>query len=469
MNSHSSAATADSPLHPAFSNLSDPIRRAISKAGYTTPTPIQAEAIPLVASGRDLIGCAQTGTGKTAAFTLPLLERLLAAPGRPKRSHPRALILAPTRELAAQIGESIKTYSVNLQISHAVIFGGVKQGPQVRQLTHGVDILVATPGRLLDLMEQGHINLDSVRHFILDEVDRMLDMGFIRDIKKVLTKLPQERQTLFFSATMPREMRELAATMVRDPATVTIDPETPAVERIRQSIAFLAKADKDLLLIERLRDSQHGKTIVFTQMKHVANRVVTKLAKAGIESAAIHGNKSQGARTKALNAFRQGEIKVLIATDVAARGIDIDGITQVINYDLPMEAETYVHRIGRTARAGRDGEAISFCCETERLLWTEIERLLGKTISQADHAYHSEAAQTSTLKPIKGGGGRNQQRQDPSGASKGSSSKRRRGPSRRKANGEIAKPGQKRRRSRRRSQQGNRSPRNRKETRCETT
>ncbi|PHS10289.1 MAG: DEAD/DEAH box helicase [Blastopirellula sp.] len=384
--------------HNAFHDLLPEIQKAVADKGYTTPTPIQQQCIEHQLKGKDLIGCAQTGTGKTAAFTLPLLQRLAENSRRPARGTPRALILAPTRELAAQIGESIETYSRNLRISHTVIFGGVNQFHQVKALNKGVDILVATPGRLLDLMQQKHINLKQVEVFILDEVDRMLDMGFIPDIKKVLARIPENRQTLFFSATMAPKMLELALTMVKNPVQITITPDKPAVERIEQKVLFVRKKNKDALLVSLLADSQIKKVIIFTQMKHAANKVVEKLSNAGIHGAAIHGNKSQSARTKALDGFKRGRIKVLVATDVAARGIDVNDVTHVINYDLPLDAETYVHRIGRTARAGASGDAISFCCAEEKAYLNAIEKLLGKSVpTELEHEYHCNEAYRSTL------------------------------------------------------------------------
>lgn len=374
-----------------FDTLISPLQKAVREAGYDVATPIQAQAIPPIAEGRDLVGSAQTGTGKTAAFTLPLLQRLSRHKKHPKGNTPRALVLAPTRELAAQIGANIETYSKHLPMNHTVIFGGVKQGRQVSVLNRGVDILVATPGRLLDLMNQKFIYLDDIEIFVLDEVDRMLDMGFIHDIKKILKVLPQKRQTLFFSATMPKPMLDLASSMVKNPVRIEIAPDQPTVERIDQELLFVSKTDKDNLLTETLKTQSAGKTIVFTQMKHVANRVVKRLEKSKITAAAIHGNKSQGARTRALDGFKAGKIEVLVATDVAARGIDIAGVSHVINYDLPVEAETYVHRIGRTARAGRDGRAISFCDEKDRELLRDIEKLLGKSVPVTlDHTFHSD-------------------------------------------------------------------------------
>jgi ATP-dependent RNA helicase RhlE len=377
----------------AFATLIPEIQRAVAAEGYVTPTPIQERCISHLLKGRDLLGTAQTGTGKTAAFTLPLLQRLSGNSHRLRKGSPRALILAPTRELAAQIEESIRTYGRFLRISHTVIFGGVSQVPQVKALNRGVDILVATPGRLLDLMQQGFIRLNEVGVFILDEVDRMLDMGFIPDIKRVLSKIPAERQTLFFSAIMPPKIVELAHTMVRNPVRVTISPDKPVVELIAQKVLFVGKGNKDALLVSLLSDPLINKALIFTQMKHAANRVVKKLDAAGIRGTALHGNKSQATRTKALEGFKRGRFRVLVATDVAARGLDVDDITHVINYDLPVEAETYVHRIGRTARAGAKGDAISFCCAEDRAYLRDIESLLGKPVpAEMDHAYHCDKA-----------------------------------------------------------------------------
>lgn len=395
----------------AFASLIPPLRRAVAAAGYVTPMPIQEQCISHLLAGRDLLGCAQTGTGKTAAFALPLLQHVSANAQAPRKGLPRALILAPTRELAAQIDESIRTYGRFLRISHTVIFGGVNQFSQVRALNRGVDILVATPGRLLDLMQQGHVRLREVEVLVLDEADRMLDMGFLPDIKRVLTQVPTERQTLFFSATMGPKMAELACTIVRDPVRVTIDPGQPTVEKIAQKVLFVDKKDKDALLASLFNDSMINKAIVFTQMKHSANKVVRKLNSAGIQGVAIHGNKSQAARTRALDGFRQGRYRVLVATDVAARGLDVDDITHVINYDLPVEAETYVHRIGRTARAGAAGDAISFCSAEDRAYLRGIERLLGKPVpADKKHAFHCEQALRSTMPAPKnfgrGGGNR---------------------------------------------------------------
>jgi ATP-dependent RNA helicase RhlE len=374
-----------------FTLLIEPLQKALQQEGYTTPTPIQQQAIPHLLHGKDLFGVAQTGTGKTAAFTLPLLQHLVKVKRMPSRGRPRALILAPTRELAAQIGDSIKAYGRNVNITHTVIFGGVGQRPQEVALARGMDIVVATPGRLLDLMHQGFVNLDRIEVFILDEADRMLDMGFIPDIKKIIAKLPQQRHSLFFSATMAPPVVELAKTMVKDPVHISIEPEKPTVDKIKQKVLFVDRKDKDALLIEQVTGMQ--KTIVFTQMKHVANKVAQKLEKAGIKATAIHGNKSQTARTQAMDRFKSGKVEVLVATDIAARGIDVDNITHVVNYDLPNEPETYVHRIGRTARAGAEGDAVSFCSAEERGFLRDIERLIHKEIPvDKEHEFHSNAA-----------------------------------------------------------------------------
>ena len=406
-----------------FSLLLPALQRAVQEEGYTVPTPIQAQAVPPLLAGRDVLGCAQTGTGKTAAFVLPLLH-YLAEHRRPGTSgRPRALILAPTRELAAQIGDSIKAYGRHAHATYTVIFGGVGQHPQVYALRNGVEIVVATPGRLLDLMQQGFEKLDQVEYFVLDEADRMLDMGFLPDMRRVIAVLPPKRQSLFFSATLTRDALSLARTLVRpDAVHITVAPEQPAVERIAQKVFFVDKPDKDALLIRMLRDSKIDKVIIFTQRKHIANRVSEKLHAARIPSAAIHGNKSQSARTQALDGFRTGRIRALVATDLAARGIDVDGITHVINYELPNEPETYVHRIGRTARAGAEGDAVSFCSAEERDYLRDIERLLRRAIDvDLQHEYHSEIARRATGEAARppprtqggrhgGGGGRGQGR-----------------------------------------------------------
>jgi ATP-dependent RNA helicase RhlE len=397
-----------------FKLLIPALQRAVAEEGYAVPTPIQEQSIPHLLAGRDILGCAQTGTGKTAAFTLPLLQHLSREKRGTARGRPRALILAPTRELAAQIGESIVTYGRHLQVTHTVIFGGAGQHPQVTALTRGVDIVVATPGRLLDLMRQRFLHLDGIEVFVLDEADRMLDMGFINDIRKVISALPSKRQSLFFSATLAPEVVSLARTMVHDPVHVTVSPEQPTIERITQKVMFMEKKDKDMALVNLLSDPRINRTIVFVQMKHAADKVVRKLVSSRISAVAIHGNKSQSARTQAMAGFKTGKIRVLVATDIAARGIDVDGITHVINYDLPIEPETYVHRIGRTARAGADGDAVSFCCAEERDFLRAIERLIRKAVPVVtEHHYHSEQARHATgtaARPLprmqRGGGGR---------------------------------------------------------------
>jgi ATP-dependent RNA helicase RhlE len=355
--------------------LAEPILRALVAENYVAPTPIQAQAIPHLLAGRDLLGIAQTGTGKTAAFALPILHHLAApsAPGR--RNGARALILTPTRELAIQIGASFRAYGRNTQLRCAEIFGGVSQHRQVEALRRGLDIVVATPGRLLDLMEQGHVRLDSVSVLVLDEADRMLDLGFIQPIRKIVARLPQQRQSLLFSATMPRDIEQLAQFILRDPARVEVTPQATTVERIEQRVLFVAAADKRNALANLLKDPAIGRTLVFTRTKHGADRVHRHLETSGVRAAAIHGNKSQNARQRALGDFRNGHIRVLVATDIAARGIDVDGITHVVNFELPNVPESYVHRIGRTARAGADGVAISLCDPSERAFLRDIEKL----------------------------------------------------------------------------------------------
>ena len=366
--------------------LTPPLLRAVSEAGYTTPTPIQADAIPPALEGRDVVGCAQTGTGKTAAFGLPILQHLDGSAG--EFPVVRSLILTPTRELAAQIGASLRTYGKHMDLWHTVIFGGVKDGPQKKELSEGVDTVVATPGRLLDLMGQGVISLKDVEIFVLDEADRMLDMGFLPDVRRITAQLPEVRQTLFFSATMPPEIRRLADSLLRDPVSVTEDRLEKPVDEVTQHIYFVDKPDKRRLLVDLLRDDAFGRVLVFSRTKHGANKIVKVLDRARIKAAAIHGNKSQGARTRALAGFRGGDIPVLVATDLAARGIDVEGITHVINYDLPNVPETYVHRIGRTARAGASGVALSFCQEDERPYLVDIERLMSQHIARVvDHGY----------------------------------------------------------------------------------
>ena len=357
-------------------NLIEPLMRAVAEKGYTIPTPIQQQAIPPALEGRDLLGCAQTGTGKTAAFTLPILQLLSAEPVRGRRPI-RALVLTPTRELAIQIDDCCRDYACHTSLRHTVIFGGVNQRPQVDALRQGVDLLIATPGRLLDLIGQGYISLADVGFFVLDEADRMLDMGFIHDIRRILPLLPQRRQTLFFSATMPDDIRKLSATILHDPVQVTVTPPASVVETIRQTIVYAEKSDKKDRLIELLRARSEQSVLVFSRTKHGADRIARILSKAGIEARAIHGDKSQGARERAMNDFRSGACRVLIATDIAARGIDISELPLVVNYDLPEVAETYVHRIGRTGRAGCEGSAVAFCSEEERDLLQDILKLTG--------------------------------------------------------------------------------------------
>jgi ATP-dependent RNA helicase RhlE len=361
--------------------LAEPLLRALKGANYDTPTPIQVRAIPLLLDGFDLLGIAQTGTGKTAAFTLPLLQILAEEDERPRARSARALILAPTRELALQISDSIKTYGRHMRMQQAVIMGGVGQRPQVETLKRGVDILIATPGRLLDLVNQRHIDLHHTDLLILDEADRMLDMGFINDVRKIVAMLPDERQTLLFSATMPREVEKLAREILFEPERIEIAAKTVAVERIDQRVHHLDTSRKASLLSELLSTPGFDRVIVFTRTKHGANKVVKHLARGGVIAEALHGNKSQGARQRALSNFREGRARVLVATDIASRGIDVDDVTHVINYELPNVPESYVHRIGRTARAGAEGIAISFCDASERPHLRSIERLIKRPIS----------------------------------------------------------------------------------------
>ncbi len=366
--------------------LSPALLRAVKETGYEEPTPIQREAIPPGLAGRDLLGCAQTGTGKTAAFGLPLLAQLDKTAG--DDAVIRALVITPTRELAAQIGESLTVYGKHLDLWHTVIFGGVKENPQIAELKRGIDALVATPGRLLDLMGRGFVDLSEVEVFVLDEADRMLDMGFLPDVRRIIAKLPAKRQTLFFSATMPPPIRKLAEELLHDPVSVAVAPVSSAADRVAQHLYFVDKGNKRRLLVDLLRREEVKHTLVFTRTKHGANRVVKQLDREGIRAAAIHGNKSQGARTRALDGFRSGSLNVLVATDIAARGIDVEGITHVINFDLPNIPETYVHRIGRTARAGASGIALSFCEHEERPYLVDIERLLKQHLDRIEeHAY----------------------------------------------------------------------------------
>ncbi len=379
-------------LHPS-------ILKSLEKKGYTSPTPIQEMSIPHLLEGSDILGIAQTGTGKTAAFSLPILNNLFKNKIKTRSYHMRCLILTPTRELASQIEDNIKTYGEALSLSSVVIFGGVNPRPQVKSLSRGVDIVIATPGRLLDLMGEGQVRLDQIETFVLDEADRMLDMGFINDVKKIIAKLPSKRQTLLFSATMPSDIAELSKKLLKNPKRVEVTPESTTVEKIDQKICFVEKANKPHLLKSVLLDAAIKQVLVFTRTKHGANRVVQNLEKSGVEAAAIHGNKSQAARERALKGFREGSLRVLVATDIAARGIDVSTITHVINYDLPDDPKSYVHRIGRTARAGREGVAISFCDSLEKKLLKDIEKCIQYKIP-IDESYEYEKGPAQTAQGV---------------------------------------------------------------------
>jgi ATP-dependent RNA helicase RhlE len=373
-----------------FGRLDQKLQHAVADAGYRTPTPIQAKAMPYLFEGRDLIGCAQTGTGKTAAFMLPILDHLVKV-RRPRHiGHPRALVLSPTRELAAQTAENVKAYSKYADLPFACVFGGVSQFGQVKDIKKGAETVIACPGRLIDLMTQGILYLDQVECFVLDEADRMLDMGFLPDIKRIISKLPRSRQSLFFSATLSPQIMKLAGELVTDPVQVTISPEAPTVEKINQKVMFVAKGQKDALLAHLLEQHpEWTKVIVFTKMRHGADRVVKKLLRADVKCAAIHSDKTQGQRTRALDGFRKGAVRVLVATDIASRGIDVPDVSCVINMELPLETESYVHRIGRTARAGESGAAISFVSPEERGQLKAVERFIRKTIPvDGDHPFN---------------------------------------------------------------------------------
>lgn len=382
-------------------NLIEPILRALKHEGYTTPTPIQQQAIPVLLERRDLLGCAQTGTGKTAAFAIPILQLLHNDELYKKGSFGiKTLILTPTRELAAQIGESFAAYGKHLRIRHTVIFGGVGQKPQTDALRAGVDILIATPGRLLDLMDQRYVKLDHIKFFVLDEADRMLDMGFIHDVKKIIARLPKQRQTLFFSATMPSEISSLANSILTNPVRVEVAPVSSTANTVRQEMYFVEKSNKRSLLLHLLNNDSIESALVFTRTKHGADRVAKDLVRAGVNAEAIHGNKSQSARIKALSNFKSRHTRVLVATDIAARGIDIDDLSHVINFELPNVPETYVHRIGRTGRAGASGIAISFCDTEEREFLREIQKLITKSVPVVDnHPYHSTGGHTDANRP----------------------------------------------------------------------
>lgn len=385
------------------------ILRALAAQGYTNPTPIQAKSIPILLRGKDLLGCAQTGTGKTAAFAVPILQHLYLNQEQHRGDRKiRALIVTPTRELAIQIGESIATYGKYTGIRSTVIFGGVKQGAQTRALDRGIDLLVATPGRLLDLISQQFISLNDIEYFVLDEADRMLDMGFIHDIRKIISKLPTDRQSLFFSATMAPEIVALSRKILGNPERVTVKPEQTTAEKVSQAVYFVHKKDKLNLLIHLLNTNMSEAALVFSRTKHGADKIVRKLNRSNIDAAAIHGNKSQGARQRALGNFKNGHTRVLVATDIAARGIDVDELSFVVNYDLPNVPETYVHRIGRTGRAGASGVALSFCNGEEKAYLKDIQRLIKQRIPVIDdHPFPDEAVDTKA---------ESQERSKPSGA-----------------------------------------------------
>ena len=393
--------------------LAAPILSALSDEGYANPTPIQAQAIPHVMAGRDLMGIAQTGTGKTAAFTLPILHNLAAEKGRTPPRQCRVLILSPTRELAGQIADSVRAYSRHMRISVATVFGGVSHGPQAQMLQRGVDVLVATPGRLLDHMATGSLRLDGVKVFVLDEADQMLDMGFIHSIRKLVKVLPKQRQTLFFSATMPKEIAALAADMLDNPERVAVAPVSSTAERVTQKVVFVDAPQKRVELAHLLANTCDGRTLVFTRTKHGADRVVRHLESAGLTAAAIHGNKSQGQRQRALDGFKDGSTRILVATDIAARGIDVDGVTHVVNFELPNVPETYVHRIGRTARAGASGSAISLVDREERGLLRQIERLTRQSIPVEARATEDAEIAPEAPRPPR------QQQRRPQGAGRG--------------------------------------------------
>lgn len=361
-------------------NIIEPILKSIEEAGYEKPTAIQEKSIPAILDGRDILGCAQTGTGKTAAFAIPILQRISKEKKVDNERKLKALIVAPTRELAIQIGENVTTYSKHLDIKSTVIFGGVNQSSQVRKIKSGIDVLIATPGRLIDLSNQRHIDLKNVKYFVLDEADRMLDMGMIHDVKRIISKLPKERQNLLFSATMPKEVMKLVNSILKNPVNVEVQPVSSTVDIISQGAYMVSKKNKKSLLVHLLKDESIKSVIVFSRTKHGANKIAKDLNNVGIEAAAIHGNKSQNQRQLALNNFKEGSLRVLVATDIAARGIDVDELSHVINYDLPDVPETYVHRIGRTGRAGRGGVAITLCDSEELEMFRRIEKVIGKAI-----------------------------------------------------------------------------------------
>ena len=380
--------------------LVEPILQALEKKGYTTPTPIQEQAIPILLKGKDLLGVAQTGTGKTAAFAIPIIQQILLDKNRGiRRRRLRSLVVTPTRELAIQIADNFTAYAANTNVNNTVIFGGVKQGRQVEALRKGVDVLVATPGRLLDLIGQGYITLKHVEYFVLDEADQMLDMGFIHDIRKLLAKLPEQRQSLFFSATMPPSIVRLSSQILGDYDKVTIEPEQTTAERVEQAVYFVKKRDKIKLLIHLIQTKTPDTVLVFSRTKHGADKIVKLLLRAEIEAAAIHGNKSQNARQRALGNFKSGNVQVLVATDIAARGIDVSGLELVVNYDLPNVPETYVHRIGRTGRAKASGTAISFCMGEEKPYLRDIQKLINQKLTVVDdHPYEDDGSEDEVEK-----------------------------------------------------------------------
>lgn len=413
-------------------NLIEPIQQALKAEGYVNPTPIQQQAIPIVLAGRDLLGCAQTGTGKTAAFAIPIIQKLYISSdnSRKGRRKIRALIVTPTRELAIQIGESFAAYGANTDLKYTVIFGGVKQGKQTDELHNGVDILVATPGRLLDLITQGFINLNSIEMFVLDEADRMLDMGFVHDVKRLIKLLPQKRQSLFFSATMPDEIVKLSSTILLNPASVSVTPVSSTADTINQFLYYVDKKDKNALLLDILKDPKIETALVFTRTKHGADKVVKMLLAKQIKAEAIHGNKAQNARQRALTNFKSKETRVLVATDIAARGIDVDELAHVINFEIPNIPETYVHRIGRTGRAGANGTAYSFCEDEELAYLKDIQRLIGKKIPVIDeHPYaikpdYSVGPPQPQKQQGRGGARPNNSSQKPSSNARGGQSQR---------------------------------------------
>ncbi|WP_409480041.1 DEAD/DEAH box helicase [Pseudobdellovibrio sp. HCB154] len=455
-----SSVAADATTTKLFSDLEliEPLQRALRDLNYEKPTPIQEKSIPILLAGKDLLGCAQTGTGKTAAFALPLLQNLAKSKNRPRHRQALVLVLAPTRELALQIHQSFEDYGRYLDLKTAVIFGGVGQGPQVKALSMGVDVLVATPGRLFDLLEQKHVYLDKVQAFVLDEADRMMDMGFIADIQRIIKILPKQRHNLFFSATMPPDISKLANNILVNPEKVEVTPAATTAEKIEQWLMYVDKPQKRDLLKFLLDDKAFKRVIVFTRTKHGANRVAEVLQKSKITSAAIHGNKSQSARQRALEEFRSGHCRVLIATDIAARGIDVDDITHVINFEIPNIPENYVHRIGRTARAGREGIAISFCDSEEKSFIRDIEKATGKAIPVVtQQPYHSKAVELAQLmSPGKakakleaaergggGGGRRNRNRRGGGGGQRRNGGNGGGGGSRHKSGGGQGKPSSK--------------------------